>query len=228
MAYADIRQAAGEASPAHFARAVLRLERLDCTITVQGRETRTISIGVGHQHIWIALERAAQRRRSSDDKEVERLKFSILKGYGSTTERASWVNTEEQALEAQLSTIAAEIIVAGEMQYREHLVWVYEDSLRRREEMRQAEIRKKLEAEKAEREQLIKLEADRLKRLIDSAENFRRAQDIRAFVSTVLMIPTENVEQERVSRWRDWALLQADKLDPIATGQIWDDFNDRG
>jgi hypothetical protein len=41
------------------------------------------------------------------------------------------------------------------------------------------------------------------------------------------MIPTENAEQERVSRWRDWALLQADKLDPIATGQIWDDFNDR-
>jgi hypothetical protein len=69
------------------------LSRLDCTITVQGRETRTISIGVGHQHVWIALERAAQRRRSSDDKEVERLKFSILKGYGSTTERVAWVDT---------------------------------------------------------------------------------------------------------------------------------------
>jgi hypothetical protein len=115
------------------------------------------------------------------------------------------VDTEEQALEAQLSTIAAEIIVAGEMQYREHLVWVYEDSLRRREEMLQADIRKKLEAEKAARERLIKLEADRSKRLIDSAENYRRAQDIRAFVSTVVMISTQNVEQGRVSRWRDWA-----------------------
>jgi hypothetical protein len=116
------------------------LSRLDCTIAVQGRETRTISIGVGHQHVWIALEQAAQRRRSSDDKQVERLKFSILKGYGSTTERVSWVDKEEQALEAQLSTIAAEIIVAGEMQYREHLVWMYEDSLRR-EEMQQADTR---------------------------------------------------------------------------------------
>jgi hypothetical protein len=93
--------------------------------------------------------------------------------------------------------------------------------------MRQAEIRKKLEAEKAERERLIKLEADRLKRLIDSAENFRRAQDIRAFVSTVVVIPTLNLDQERVSRWRDWALCQADKLDPIATGRIWDDVDDR-
>jgi hypothetical protein len=91
--------------------------------------------------------------------------------------------------------------------------------------MRQAEIRRRLEAEKAERERLIKLEADRLKRLTDSAENYRLAQAIRAFVSTVVAIPTENIEQERVTRWRDWALLHADKLDPIATGQIWDDVN---
>jgi hypothetical protein len=200
------------------------LSRLDCSVTVQGRETRTISVGVGHQNVWIALERAAQRRRSSDEKEVERLKFSILKGFGSEAERVSWVDAEEQALEAQLNSIAAEIVVTGEIQYREHLVWVYEDAVRRREEMRQAETRRRLEAEKAERERLIKREADRLKRLTDSAENYQRPQAIRAFVSTVVTIPTENVE--RVTRWREWGLLQADKIDMIATGLIWDDVND--
>jgi hypothetical protein len=102
------------------------LSRLDCSVTVQGRETRTISVGVGQQNVWIALERTAQRRRSSDEKDVERLKFGIMKGSGPVTERVSWMDTEEQALEAQLSKIAAEIIVTGEMQYREHLVWVYE------------------------------------------------------------------------------------------------------
>src|SRR5712664_3232430 len=39
------------------------LSRLDCTINVHGRESRTISIGVGHQHVWIALEPAAPGRR---------------------------------------------------------------------------------------------------------------------------------------------------------------------
>jgi hypothetical protein len=58
-----------------------------------GRQLSRDGIRVGHQHVWIALERAAQRWRSSDDKEVERLKFSILKGYGSTTERVAWVDT---------------------------------------------------------------------------------------------------------------------------------------
>jgi hypothetical protein len=83
-----------------------------------------------------------------------------------------------------------------------------------------------LEAEKAERERLIKLGADRLKRLTDSAENYHRAQEIRAFVSTVVDLPAEGVDRVRIARWRQWALIQADKLDPIVTGQIWDDVNE--
>lgn len=203
------------------------LSRLDCWATVQGRDTRSISIGVGHQQVWISLERVAQRRRGSDDKPEERLKFSILKGYGRAEERLSWQDTEEQKLETQLSVIAAEIIVTGEMQYREHRVWVHEDAIRRREEMRQAEIRRKLEADKAERERLIKLEADRLQRLTDSAENYRHAESIRSFVATVAALPHPEASPESIANWRRWALEQADKLDPIATGRIWHDVNDR-
>lgn len=204
------------------------LSRLDSWATVQGRETRTIYVGVGHQSVSIGLERAANRRRADDGKEAERLKFSIFKGAGTDLERISWTDTDEQSLEAQLSTIAAEIIVSGELQYREHQVWIYEQAVRRREEIRQEEIRKKLAAEKAERERLIKLEADRLTRLTDSAENYHRAQTIRAFVASVVSMPAPGVDSESVARWKDWALLQADKIDPIATGRIWGDVNDEG
>ncbi|NOJ39060.1 hypothetical protein [Bradyrhizobium australiense] len=108
----------------------------------------------------------------------------------------------------------------------DHLEWVYKDSIRRREEMRQAEIKRKLEAETADRERLIKLEADRLKRLTDNSENYQRAQTIRALVSTVIAIQAESINPDRITRWQEWALMQADKLDPIATGRIWDDIND--
>ncbi|MCR6732600.1 MAG: hypothetical protein NVV83_00140 [Afipia sp.] len=202
------------------------LSRLDCSVTVQGQETRTIYVNVGHQNVSIGLERVANRRRVPDEQAVERLKFSIFKGYDKNTERASWVDSDEQTLESQLTSIAVEIIVAGEMQYREHRTWVYEEEVRRREQMRQEAIKKKLEQQKAERERLIKLEADRLKRLTDSAENYQRAQAIRAFVLSVVGSPTEGTDAARVSRWQKWALLQADKLDPIATGRIWDDVND--
>jgi hypothetical protein len=202
------------------------LSRLDCSVTVQGRETRTIYVGVGQQTVSIAVERAATRRRSADAKEVERLKFTILKGVGSETERISWTDTDDQPLESQLSAIAVEIIVASELQYREHHIWVHQDEIRRREEMRQEAIRRQIEQEQAERERLIKLEAQRLKRLTDGAENYHRAQAIRAFVSTVVDMQIDNTDPERVARWREWALLQADRLDPIATGQIWNDVND--
>lgn len=204
------------------------LSRLDSWATVQGRDTRTIYVGVGHQSVSIGLERSANRRRTVDGKEVERLKLSIFKGAGTEHERISWTDTDEQPLESQLSTIAAEIIVSGELQYREHQVWTYEQAVCRREELRQEEIRKKLVAEKAERERLIKLEADRLKRLTDSAENYHRAQTIRAFVTSVVSMPAASTDPESVARWKDWALLQADKIDPIATGRVWDDVNDPG
>lgn len=105
-------------------------------------------------------------------------------------------------------------------------MWLYEDAIRRREEMRQEAIRKQIEREKAERERLIKLEAARLKRLTDSAENYHRSQTIRAFVTSVLGTSNDAIDPERVTRWKEWALLQADKIDPIATGRIWEDVND--
>ena len=42
------------------------------------------------------------------------------------------------------------------------MISVHEESVRRREEMRKAEIRRKLEAQEAERERVIRLEAGRL------------------------------------------------------------------
>ena len=202
------------------------LSRLDCSVTVQGRETRTIYISVGQQSVSLALDRAATRKRTADGKDVERLKFSILRGVGSETERISWTDTEEQPLEARLSTIAVEIIVAGEMQYREHQVWVYEEAIRRREEMNQEAIRRQIEQEKAERERLLKLEAARLKRLTDSAENYHRAETIRAFVASVISVSKEGADPTLIGLWKEWALLQAHQLDPIATGRIWDDVKD--
>ena len=49
---------------------------------------------------------------------------------------------------------------------------------------------------------------------------------IRAFVATVVGTSNGDVDPDRVARWKEWALLQADKLDPIATGTIWEDVND--
>lgn len=199
------------------------LSRQDCSVYIRGREVRDIHVTVGHQSVKIEIERV-HSRRSNEDKPRERLKFSIT---GHRGERMSWIDDDEQPLEAQLSAIAAEIIVTGELQYREHEVWVYENAVRRREELKQEAIRREAELEKAERERIIKLETARLKRLTDSAENHHRAKTIRAFVASVIDASDGSIDPERMQHWKEWALLQAEKLDPIATGAIWDDVNDR-
>jgi hypothetical protein len=203
------------------------LSRLDCSAVVQGREVRTIYISVGQQTVQITLDRITTRHRGvTSATEEDRLKFSIAGGRFPNGERISWQDSDEQPLEKQLSTIAVEIVVAGEMQYREHQVSFYEEAVRRREEMRQAAIKRKLEQEKAERDRVLKLEEDRLKRLVDSAENHRRANDIRGFVASVIANPAPTAGEDRVGRWQAWALAQADRIDPITTGRIWDDVSE--
>jgi hypothetical protein len=200
------------------------LSRLDCSVEVRGREVRDIHVTVGQQHVKIEVDSAQSRRRSNDDKPPDRLKFSII---GHRGERMSWTDSDEQPLETQLCVITTEIIVAGELQYREHQVWLYDDAVRRREQLKQEAIRRQIELERAERERIIKLEAARLKRLTDSAENHHRAKTIRTFVSSVVEASDGRIDPERIHRWKEWARLQADQLDPIATGTIWDDVNDR-
>lgn len=200
------------------------LSRLDCSAEVRGREAREIYITVGQQPVKIEIDRIQSRRRSNDDKALDRLKFSIM---GRRGERMSWTDTDKQPLETQLSLIATETIVAGELQYRELQLQLYEDAARLREQLTQEAIKRQIELEKAERERIIKLEAARLKRLTDSAENHHRAKTIRAFVSSVIEASDDKIDPDCVQRWKEWSLSQADKLDPIATGTIWDDVSDR-
>lgn len=200
------------------------LSRLDCSVEVRGREARDIHVTVGHQHVKIEVDRVQSRRRSNDDKAPERIKFSIA---GHRGERMSWTDTDERPLEMQLNSIATEIIVAGELQYREHQIWLYEDRVDTRERLKQDATRREAELENAERDRVIALAAARIKRLTDSAESHRRAAVIRTFVVSVIEASADKADPERVQRWKVWALSQADKIDPIATGTIWGDVSER-
>lgn len=189
---------------------------------------RTISISVGRQQVWITLDRpsAARQRSRPADSAGDLSKLAILKGFQATEERVSWQDNEDSGIEAQLSEIATEIVVTGELQYREHMQWRYETTLKHREELRQQAIRRKLEEEKAERDRLLKLEADRLQRLVQGAADHRKANDIRSFVASVMREPAAKYNDERVRRWKEWALAHADRIDPVATGRIWDQVDD--
>jgi hypothetical protein len=202
------------------------LARLNCAAKTQGKDVRDITISVGHQHVKITLDRPATRNESSrawSPKESgDLLELAILKDCHSDDVRSSWQDNASAAIESQLTEIAIEIVIAGELQYRENMQRHYEWQVKCRESRRRAERYRKLDERRAERN----LEAARLKRLQECAENHRKANDIRGFVASVIAVPNGKVDGETVTRWQEWALAQADRLDPLTTGQIWEQLKD--
>ena len=82
-----------------------------------------------------------------------------------------------------------------------------------------AERARQAEARRLRREERQRLEAARRERLLATAAAWRQAQDIRAFVAAAERLPAAG--REGFAAWRDWALSQAEALDPL----VGDDLN---
>lgn len=124
----------------------------------------------------------------------------------------SWQDDDEGRLEDKIPIIAAELIVAGEAKFRESL----------KEAEQKAELACQ-EKERQRQEQLQKLNQQRLDNLKISGDLLRRAQDIRALVESVRMAITEGsaeIGEARLAAWEQWALGEADKIDPVRSGQF--------
>lgn len=130
----------------------------------------------------------------------------------------AWQDDSGGKLEAKIASIAAALIVAGETKFRQSL----------REEEERAE-RQRLEQEKRRQEHLAELNRQRLENLRASGELLRQAQDIRALVARVRQAIVEgsaDVDNSVVEAWERWALAEADKIDPVWSGQFITHLNE--
>lgn len=124
----------------------------------------------------------------------------------------SWQDDADGKLESKIASIAVGIIVAGEAKFRRSL----REAEEREERMREERERKRLE-------KLAELNRQRLADLHRSGELLRQAQDIRALVELVrgaMLGGGPAIEKGVLSAWERWALAEADKLDPVQSGQI--------
>lgn len=115
-------------------------------------------------------------------------------------------------LEQQVAEIAADLIVIGEAAFRQGLV----------EQREWEKQRRRWEVERR-RAELAKLEEKRLADLKESGALLRKAAEIRALVDEVqAAVEGGSIETtpEHLVRWRAWALRQADRLDPVLSGQV--------
>jgi len=131
----------------------------------------------------------------------------------------TWSDGPDAKLEARLTEMVVEIIVAGEVAHRASCVRHHQWILEHREELR-ARLRKQREdAERRAREQRIAEQKAQREHLFAQAHAWRTARDIRGFVGEVLARPPVQPASE-TEAWAAWALAEADALDPVASGDL--------
>jgi hypothetical protein len=195
----------------------LALAKRGCSGSVkEDYENINGSAHIGQQHIRLTLEPAGKhkvavlRGYTRPDPDLPKATPLQLRYKGHPAER-SWSDDKDGKLETKIAAIAADLIVAGEAGFRERL--------------RQTEIqlgKDRIAAEERRRKKLEDLNAKRLDDLLQSGELLRRAREIRKLVANVskAMEASREIEANALAAWREWALSEADKLDPILSGQI--------
>lgn len=117
-----------------------------------------------------------------------------------------------------------ELIVAGECQYRESAQRHYDWRVQRKAQLEKEAQQRKAEQERLERERQIKIERERIERLLGEATALREANEIRAYVEAVRsanMATKDSIPSDQFNTWAAWALIQADRIDPIKTGMFY-------
>lgn len=196
---------------------------------VKGHEAREITITVHQTAVFLMLDRPKVTRRGAGQGphltggKSDPLRFAIIEGYQGEVERAAWQDAEDAPLERMMAEIAVEIVAAAELKYREGCVRQFEWRVKRKAE-REEELRQhQIELERQERERQHRLEQARIDRLLEEAATLRRATDIRTYVHAVRQAARGegmNTPAEEVERWAQWALAEADRIDPVRNGRF--------
>jgi hypothetical protein len=203
----------------------LGLIKAGAAIQVRDDEARDVSVNVGGTSVALSLDHPHAKpdrhgRTVTRPGPADTLKLQI----GRTTDvvgfQGIWQDADDAKLEDQLTAITINIITAGEVYYRANQVSHHEWLKQRRQE-NEAEVRRRREeAEKRAREQRLRDEKERRDLLFSQSQAWRTAQDIRGFVRDVVGQPRGELSIEDLQAWSDWALAEADALDPALNGQL--------
>jgi hypothetical protein len=194
--------------------------------SIHGRETREIHISFFQQHLHFRLDKPkmSTRRARSENAPGEssdpKLCLSVVKFFGSEEVLATWQDDDAHKLETRMTDIAVQLILTAEIEYREHALHQHQWRITRKAELEAEERKRKLEAERAEKERQKRIEQGRINRLLRDAAAFQQAGEIRKYVEAIRQARALDSSSsiDELKQWSQWALAQADRIDP-AIGQ---------
>jgi len=194
---------------------------------VSGREARDLSVAVGAQHISFTLDSADANQQLERERsgyifkargEKDRMRLVLVSRYRSHKGAHSWEDKDKDRLEKHLQEIVVKIIVQGEEYHRGNCSYQRDWLIGKKEEILEERRKQKIEAARKQQADLAKLEKQRVDHLLGQALGLHQANQIRAYVAAVQEAngnahnPMPSTE---LAEWKNWALTQADRIDPI-------------
>lgn len=199
------------------------VEKLGSKSFARGREATEIEVTVGRQHVGMRFDemKSGRGKAGTSATATPALRLSILRYLGSDTSRVSWCDDEAGKIEDRLAEIAAEVIVSGELQYRESCFRTYEWRVQRKAQLIEEIHQREIEAERLKREKKAAEEKKQIDRLLTDAAARRQADEIRAYVAAVRdSNRSRGSAGSDLENWCTWALSEADRIDPIVSGKV--------
>lgn len=180
-------------------------------------DNRDASIIVGDQSISFTLKEVESRQKNKKQTK-EQLTLTINSRYSEV--KRSWIDNDERKIEKILSEIVVELIMTGEIHYREHVLHQYNWKVERKAELEEEERQRVLKEEQLARELKEKRESKRIENLLAQAKALQDANTIRSFVDSILADANKiEANLTDIEKWAEWALKQADRIDPIKNSE---------
>ncbi|WP_235515017.1 hypothetical protein [Sphingomonas sp. Leaf25] len=135
-----------------------------------------------------------------------------------------WTDDASGTLETKIAAISAGLIVEGERIFRMQMRELAEQRERAFIEAEKKRERERVEAEKRRIAAIEKASADRLDALRESGRLIAEADDLRRLIAAVavaVQAGSVDLPAEAFGVWRAWAEAEADRIDPVKSGQIW-------
>jgi len=184
--------------------------------------SRTVSVTVGAQHISFTLDPPLRERRRNHPVPDDEGKLRLALGHRRAEQPSQfWEDGADAKLETRLREIVTFIMLEAEKAHREravsHRTWVIG---------RKADIEKQIAEQRAEQEREALRAKERQHKaavdiLLKQAADLQKAQSIRVYVSEICRRAGElSLPKVALDRWSDWALTQADRIDPTKSLQF--------
>jgi hypothetical protein len=207
----------------------LALARQGFSGDTSGEKAEEISVSIGRSHLGLALSVVPDRGRSSakdaSPPRRERLRLSLKTSQNGGAGHTLAEDSDEGPIEGRLRQVVVNLIVKGEENYRASLLESHKWALELRHERIEEARKARAEAERKERERIAALEKARVDRLLAEAQALQRAREIRAYVGEVKALgPSLDppVPEDALLAWEQWAMAQADRIDPVLSRRFLD------